>query len=93
MSYADLSSPGTFRSSNSYTIKYGKTNPYYYKGNVAVLVNGITISAAEVLTLAKKKRSGCNRDRRTYSRSTWTCYMPTSSRRSLHKDNGRGSIS
>ena len=46
MSYADLSSPGTFRSNNSYTIKYGKTNPYYYKGKVAVLVNGITISAA-----------------------------------------------
>lgn len=54
MSYADLSSPGTFRSNNSYTIEYGKTNPYYYKGKVAVLVNGITISAAELLTLAIK---------------------------------------
>lgn len=53
-SYADLNTPGTFRLNNCYTKKYGKTNPNYYKGKVAVLVNGTTISAAEIVALAIK---------------------------------------
>ena len=57
MSYADLSSPGTFRSNNSYTIKYGKTNPYYYKGKVAVLLNGIRCKSQQGHTVGVRKKT------------------------------------
>lgn len=44
--YADTQYPGTFRKSK-YTGTFGKDNPEYYKGKTIVIVNGMTMSAAE----------------------------------------------
>lgn len=44
--YADTQYPGTFRKSK-YKGTFGENNPEYYKGKSIVLVNGMTMSAAE----------------------------------------------
>jgi len=45
-SYADIVEPGVFRR-NHLDLSFGRDNPDYYKGKAIVLVNSLTMSAAE----------------------------------------------
>lgn len=57
-SYPDMKHPGIFRKNSLYQY-FGEENPDFYKGKVAVLVNGLTMSGAEhIATVIGNSPSG-----------------------------------